>query len=142
MEKKIFEVEVYFIISHMKKATPYLFLVNAGSELGFFKKTFKQEGVGFHDEKAKGMIKDYLVSNILAKGVFVESQRMTFEKAGRRKFSCKYYVSLTEPKSNLKSGSFVAINKAISIKNNMSNFLRTFLVNYIEEKKDPLNGNE
>jgi hypothetical protein len=137
MEKKKFEVEVAFIISYMKKSTPYLFFVtNQNQEMDFFRKTIELEGVGFNEGKAKDMIRDFLIQHLLGKGVFVNSQKMMFQKMGKRKYLCKYFINLTEPKVNLKQGDFKDVHKAMNVKNRLSNLARQFLINYVSEKRN------
>ncbi len=135
MEKKKFKVNTFFIISHIKKSEPLLFLMNNNNELDFFRKSFELEGVGFHEEKARDMIRDFLVTHVLGKGAFANSQKMSFEKSGKREFSCKYHVSITDAKVDVKGGSFIPLKKAISVKKRMTDMLRNFLVSYIKDKK-------
>lgn len=137
MEKKTFQIETYYIISCTKKVEPTLFITtNEKKEMDFVKKTFSIEGVGLNEEKAKEMMREFLVSQILPKGVFVNSQKSTIIKKARLQFICKYYVNLTEEKVNWKNGSFMSIHKVMDTKNNLSPELRNFLINYVEERKN------
>ncbi|PKL12502.1 MAG: hypothetical protein CVV50_04380 [Spirochaetae bacterium HGW-Spirochaetae-6] len=136
MEKKIFEVEVVYIITYVKKNDVYLYLItNQNKQFDFYRNSIKVEGIGFNQDKAQEMIRDFLVTHILERGVFVDSQKMVFDRVEKRKFHCNYYVNLTESKVSLKAGEFQAVHKIINIKNKLSDTLRTFLVNYIEGKK-------
>ena len=137
MEKKTFKIEAYFIISSFKKSDPELFLIkNEKNEMDCFKRNFTLEGLSFNVDKARDLIRDFLVESILPKGIFVSSQKMVFDKIGKQEFRCKYYINLTEKKLQLKNGSFVLVHKAIDVKNNLSPFLREFLINYVEKKKN------
>ncbi|HOJ50448.1 MAG TPA: hypothetical protein PKW55_06515 [Spirochaetota bacterium] len=136
MEKKVFEVKVIYIITYFKKSDPYIFIVkNKDGEKDFYREVIKIEGVGFNEEKAKDIIRDSLIKNILSKGTLTTSQKMIFQKSGMRKYLCKYYITVNEDNLNIK-GDFVEIHKAMSIKEKMSEFLREFLINYVSSKRD------
>ncbi len=136
MELKTFKIDAYFIITHMKKSEPQLFITtNAHKEMDFLRKSFELEGVGFNDDKAKDMVKNYLINNVLGRGVFTNSQKLTFEPIGRRHLRCKYILTVSDSKLVAK-GSFYPFHKAMNPKNKLSDSLRLFLVNYITEKRD------
>lgn len=137
MEKKKFEIETLFIITSAKKTEPFVLTVkNASGEMDFFRRTFEIEGVGFNPEKAQGILRDFLITNILAKGVFVDSQKIDFNKVGLRKIKCKYYILLKEPSVIIKNSSFLSVYKIMDSKNKLSDQLREFLLDYVNEKRN------
>jgi len=136
VEKKTFEVEVLYIITYFKKAEPYIFTVkNKNGEKDFYRENFKIEGIGFNEEKAKDMIRDYLIENILSKGTLTTSQKILFQKIGMRKYLCKFYITVNDDKLEIK-GNFEEIHKAMNVKEKMSDILRDFLINYVSSKRD------
>jgi hypothetical protein len=136
MEKKVFTIDAYFILTFVKKNEPTLFLVkNDKGELDFYKKSFELEGIGFHEEKAKDMLRDHLINFILGKKAYVENQKLLFEPAGKRIYKCKYFINLSDNKVFVKNGEFYSMYNAMDIRNKMSDMVRTFLVNYVEQKK-------
>lgn len=136
MEMKTFKIDTYFIITHMKKSEPQLFIVtNAAKEMDFLRKSFELEGIGFNDEKARDLVKNFLVTQVLGRGVFADSQKITFEPVGKRHLRCKYMLNVSETKLAAK-GSFEPIHKVMNVKNKLSDSLRLFLVNYVSEKRD------
>ena len=143
MEKKKFEVETVFIIASAKKSEPFILTTkNSTGEMDFFRKTFEVERVGFNQEKAQNILRDFLITDILGKGVFADTQKMVFDKVGMKKIKCKYYINLKEPNVSLKNTSFLPIHKAMDIKNKLSDQLREFLINYVTEKRNIFDEDE
>lgn len=136
MEKKTFQVNAVYIITYMKGAEPQIFVsTNALKEFDFVKASFDVEGIGFNEDKAKEKMRSFLVSNVLKKGTFTNSQKVIFSKAAVRTYNARYFVNLTEPKLALKNGGFYYTHKLIGSKNKLSDTLREFLVNYVSEKR-------
>lgn len=136
MEKKKYEINAHFIMTYVKKTDPQVFLVkNEKGELDFYHARFEIEGVGFHEEKAKEMIREYMINTILGRKAFVDNQKLMMEMSGKRHVRAKYFVNLTDNKINIKNGEFVSVYDAMNVRNRMTDIVRDFLVHYVEQKK-------